>query len=187
MYIALTNIDASTGVLCTVEPMRTGPALPQVKGFVFDWDNQSIYPIDCSANGTYLETPLYYGTCDDDADTTLTGVVTVLTAEEYNTAKQAEYAARWIYFGASVTEKSVSGDVATLTTETADGGPNLFQVGDLVTVGGIDATFDGDFTITAVTDTSFSYLLTAADLEPTPVDPAGYAQAKRHPVPTLVS
>lgn len=32
--------------------MKTGPAWPNVKGFQFEWDNQSIYPIECAPNGT---------------------------------------------------------------------------------------------------------------------------------------
>lgn len=94
MYIRITNIDAGTGVLCTDAPMRTGPTLPNVKGFVYQWETESIYPIDCAPDGTYLEMPLYYGTCDDDADTSLVGVVDVLTEEQYNAYKLAELEAR---------------------------------------------------------------------------------------------
>lgn len=94
MYIRLTNIDAATGVLCTDASMRTGPALPNVKGFVFEWENESIYPIDCTPDGAYLEMPLYYGTCDDDADTSLVGVVGVLTKEQYDALWAAELEAR---------------------------------------------------------------------------------------------
>ena len=97
MYIQLTNIDADTGVLCTQEPMRTGPALPEVKNFQFIFANESIYPIDTNADGSYAEMPLYYGTCDDDADTTLTGVVKVLSEVEFNADKQAEHQARRPY------------------------------------------------------------------------------------------
>jgi hypothetical protein len=97
MYIRLTNIDAATGVLCTDEPMRTGPALPNVKGFVYEWDNESIFPIDCDATGRYTEMPLYYGTCDDDADTSLVGVVSVLTEAEFNQLKYDEFYARRPY------------------------------------------------------------------------------------------
>lgn len=186
MYIAITNIDSETKILCTEAPMRNGPALPDIKGFQYDWNNQSIYPIDCNSEGIYLETPLYYGTCDDDADISLTGVVTTLTIEEYNSAKTAEYAARWEYINTTVIEKSVSATVATLTTHNQDGSPNGFQVGNEVMINGIDATFDGTYIITDVTDTSFSYELTAADLEPTTVDPVGFAQTRFHPIPTLI-
>jgi len=97
MYIQITNIDAITGVLCTEEPMRTGPALPNVKGFEFIFQNESDFPIASNSDGSYSEMPLYYGTCDDDADTTLTGVLKVLSQVEFNADKQAEHQARKPY------------------------------------------------------------------------------------------
>ena len=97
MYIQLTNIDADTGILCTQAPMRTGPALPNVKGFQFIFAKESAYPIACNADGSSSEAPLYYGTCDDDADTSLTGVLKVLSEVEFNADKQAEHQARKPY------------------------------------------------------------------------------------------
>ena len=97
MYIQLTNIDADTGILCTEAPMRTGPVLPKLKGFQFIFAKESAYPIDTNADGSYAEMPLYYGTCDDDADTSLTGVVKVLSEVEFNADKQAEHQARKPY------------------------------------------------------------------------------------------
>lgn len=94
MYIQITNVDAQTGILCTEEPMRTGPALPDIKGWQFIFANQSDYPIATNSDGSYAETPRYYGICDDDADTTLTGVLGILTEEEFNTAKETEHQAR---------------------------------------------------------------------------------------------
>ena len=49
MHIQLTNIDAQTGILCTEAPMRTGPALPNVKGFQFIFQNESAFPIASNA------------------------------------------------------------------------------------------------------------------------------------------
>jgi len=97
MYIKLTNIDAATGILCTKEPMRTGPTIPNVKGFQFIFAEESKYPLACNSDGSYAEMPLYYGTCDDDADTTLVGVVKVLTEAEFNADKEAEHQARKPY------------------------------------------------------------------------------------------
>jgi hypothetical protein len=97
MYIQITNIDADTGILCTEAPMRTGPALPNVKGFQFIFQNESDFPIATTPDGSYAKTPLYYGTCDDDADTTLVGVVKVLTQVEFDADKQAEHQARKPY------------------------------------------------------------------------------------------
>ena len=97
MYIQLTNIDAQTGILCTEAPMRTGPAIPNVKGFQFIFQNESDFPIASNPDGSLSTAPLLYGTCDDDADTTLTGVVKVLTEVEFNANKQAEHQARKPY------------------------------------------------------------------------------------------
>jgi hypothetical protein len=97
MYIQLTNIDAQTGILCTQEPMRTGPALPNVKGFEFIFQNESDFPIASNPDGSLSTAPLLYGSCDDDADTTLVGVLKVLTEAEFNADKQAEHQARKPY------------------------------------------------------------------------------------------
>ena len=71
---------------------------------------------------------------------------------------------------ASVTNKALTSNVATLTA-TAHG----FSVGMTVDVSGVDATFDGSYTITAVTTNTFSYAKTATDVASTPVSPAGTA------------
>lgn len=97
MYIQITNIDATTGILCTEAPMRTGPAIPNVKGFQYNFAKESVYPIDTNVDGSYAEMPLYYGACDDDADTTLVGVVKVLTEAEFNADKETEHQARKPY------------------------------------------------------------------------------------------
>jgi hypothetical protein len=93
-HIILTEIDAVTKIPCTVEPQRTGPSLPAVKGWVYIWHDQSTWPVEVSSNGTYLRAPKYYGTCDDDANTSVAGVLQVLTTEEYQTLKTIEYQAR---------------------------------------------------------------------------------------------
>jgi hypothetical protein len=60
----------------------------------------------------------------------------------------------------SVTNKALTSNVATITTSEAHG----FAVGNTVFVSGVDATFDGTYTITAVTPTTFSYAKTASDV-----------------------
>jgi hypothetical protein len=97
MYIQITNIDADTGILCTQAPMRTGPALPNVKGFQFIFQNESAFPIASNADGSLSTAPLLYGTCDDDADTSLVGVLKVLSQVEFDADKQAEHQARKPY------------------------------------------------------------------------------------------
>jgi hypothetical protein len=97
MYIQITNIDADTGILCTQAPMRTGPAIPNVKGFQFIFQNESDFPIASNPDGSLSTAPLLYGTCDDDADTSLVGVLKVLSQVEFDAAKQAEHQARKPY------------------------------------------------------------------------------------------
>lgn len=97
MYIQITNIDAQTKKLCTLEPMRTGPDIPAVKGFQFIFQNESKFPIVSNLDGSLTNPPLLYGICDDDADTSLEGVLKVLTEVEFNADKEAEHEARKPY------------------------------------------------------------------------------------------
>lgn len=61
----------------------------------------------------------------------------------------------------SVSNKALTANVATITTTTAHG----FLAGDTVIVAGVDATFDGTFTIlSAPTTTTFTYAKTAANV-----------------------
>lgn len=62
---------------------------------------------------------------------------------------------------ATVTNKALTSNVATLTTSAAHG----LSIGMLITVTGVDATFNGDYTITTVpTTTTFTYAKTATDV-----------------------
>lgn len=71
---------------------------------------------------------------------------------------------------ASVNLKSLTSNVATLTTSSAHG---LF-VGDSVTVTSVDSTFNGTYTITAVpSSVSFRYAKTASNVASTAVSPVG--------------
>ena len=97
MYICITEVDAVTKIVCTAEPQRTGPSMPAVKGYTHLWHDSSTWPVETASNGAYLRAPRYYGTCDDDADTTIAGVLQVLTFEEYQALKTAEHQARKPY------------------------------------------------------------------------------------------
>ena len=68
IYLSITQIDAVTGIICTAEPMRTGPAYPQIKNCNIYWCNKSTWPIATTAEGAHTVAPLFFGTCDDDAD-----------------------------------------------------------------------------------------------------------------------
>ena len=102
MFISITEIDAKTGILCTEQPMTTGPAFPVIKGLSIQWVDQSHWPIQCSSTGVYMTAPKYYCTCDDDADLNVVGILSTHTEEEFNSLKYAEFYARshpasWVF------------------------------------------------------------------------------------------
>ena len=72
---------------------------------------------------------------------------------------------------ADVSSKSLTNNVATLTTSAA----HEFSNGDEVVVAGVDATFNGTYTITGTTSNTFTYAKTAANVGSTVVSPTGTA------------
>jgi len=94
MHICVTEVDKDTRIPCTVEPQRTGPSMPDVKGLTILWADLSAWPIELAADGTYLQAPKYYGICDDDADTSIPGVLEIITEAEFLQRKDAEILAR---------------------------------------------------------------------------------------------
>lgn len=73
---------------------------------------------------------------------------------------------------ATVNNKQLTSNVATLTTVAAHG----FSVGEVVTVTGVDSTFNGQATITSIpSSTRFSYAKTATNVDSTAVSPTGLA------------
>lgn len=94
MYICVTEVDAITGVPCTIEPQRNGPSMPSVKNLQIKWVNSSAWPIKTNAQGVYESAPKYFGTCDDDADTAIAGVLEVLSEQDFLLRRQEEFEAR---------------------------------------------------------------------------------------------
>lgn len=90
--------------------MRTGPSYPQIKNCNIVWCNKSTWPIATTAEGTHTRAPLFFGTCDDDVDLTIAGVVATYTEVEYQALKFAEHQARKPY-------ASWVGDFETMTWE----------------------------------------------------------------------
>ena len=72
---------------------------------------------------------------------------------------------------ASITNKELTDNVATLTTSAAHG----YSSGDTVVVTGVDATFNGSYTLSAVTTNTFSYSKTASNVASAAVSPEGAA------------
>lgn len=94
MYICVTEVDSKTKILCTKEPQRTGPSMPNIAGLKLDWTDSSTWPVELDTDGTYLRAPRYYGTCDDNANINIEGVLEVLSKEEYFERKTQEFEAR---------------------------------------------------------------------------------------------
>lgn len=80
---------------------------------------------------------------------------------------------------ATVSNKALASDVATLTTSAAHG----FLVGQTVTVAGVDSTFNGNYTISATSSNTFSYTKVANAVSST----SASGSATRGPGYTAVS
>ena len=75
----------------------------------------------------------------------------------------------------SINNKALTSNVATLTTTEAHG----LCTGMEITITGVDATFNGSYTITGVpTTTTFTYAKTATNVTSTPVSPVGTGVAE---------
>jgi len=84
-------------------------------------------------------------------------------------------------FTKSVTNKSLTSNVATLTV-----GTHSIRVGMPVVITGVDATFNGTYTVTAVTGTTFSYAKTASNVTSAVVSPSGTVVAGKTGAGNLV-
>jgi hypothetical protein len=113
IYLSITQIDANTGIICTSEPMRTGPSYPQIKNCDIVWCDKSTWPIPTTSEGAHTRAPLFFGTCDDDADLTVSGVVATYTAQEYQALKTAEHQARKPYPSWIGNEETMTWDAPT--------------------------------------------------------------------------
>jgi len=76
--------------------------------------------------------------------------------------------------------KSITSNVATLSI-----GSHSYAAGNVVTVTGVDATFNGTYTITAVAATTISYAKTASDLSQTAA--TGTVQVLFNTSPTIIA
>ena len=75
----------------------------------------------------------------------------------------------------SINNKALTSNVATLTTTAAHG----LCTGMVITITGVDATFNGTYTITGVpTTTTFTYAKTASNVSSTAVSPVGTGVAE---------
>ena len=84
-YIKFTYVDAVTGISIASEPAANGPVFPPVAGLEFVWARESRYPTDV---------PEFFGTCPEDADTQIDGVLGVYVQQDWETMRDDEMRAR---------------------------------------------------------------------------------------------
>lgn len=84
-YIVFTYVDAVTGIPVTQAPATNGPVFPQLPGLQFVRAQESRYP---------TLTPRFFGTVDDEADTSTQGVLEEMTAQSWAAAIAEELKAQ---------------------------------------------------------------------------------------------
>ena len=84
-YIKFTYVDSITGISISKQPAVNGPAFPTVTGLEYAWARESRYPTDV---------PEFFGTCPEDADTQVDGVLGVYLQADWETMRKDEMRAR---------------------------------------------------------------------------------------------
>ena len=110
-------------------------------------DSVTVANVDATFNGTYTVTAV------DQSAKTFRYAKTAGNVAPTNIGK-VDY---------TVTNKSLNSNVATLTTSAT----HAMVVGTIVVVSGVDSTFNGQYTVTAVTSNTFSYAKTASNVTST--------------------
>ena len=84
-YIKFTYVDAITGISVAKQPATNGPVFPTVAGLEFAWARESQYPTDV---------PEFFGTCPDDSNVQVDGVLGVYAQADWETMREDEMRAR---------------------------------------------------------------------------------------------
>lgn len=84
-YIKFTYVDAVTGTSITTEPAANGPVFPDIDDLEFAFARESQYPTNV---------PEFFGTCPDNADTEVEGVLGVYNQTDWETMRDDEMLAR---------------------------------------------------------------------------------------------
>ena len=84
-YIKFTYVDAITGISVDKQPAPNGPVFPPVAGLEFVWARESRYPTDV---------PEFFGTCPDDSNVQVDGVLGVYVQADWETMREDEMRAR---------------------------------------------------------------------------------------------
>lgn len=84
-YIKFTYVDTVTGLPITDAPATNGPTFPPVIGLEFAWARESRYP---------TAVPEFFGTCSDDANIDVHGVLGELSPSDWDSALAEEVSTR---------------------------------------------------------------------------------------------
>ena len=84
-YFKFTYVDAITGISVAKQPAPNGPVFPNVEGLTFHWARESRYPTDV---------PEFFGTCPEDSDTDVSGVLGTYVQQDWETMREDEMRAR---------------------------------------------------------------------------------------------
>ena len=84
-HLKFTYVDSATGVPVTDAPAANGPKFPDVEGLEFVWARESRYPTDV---------PEFFGTCPDESDAEVPGVLAVLPQQDWEVMRDDEMRAR---------------------------------------------------------------------------------------------
>lgn len=157
----LTQMEITPGVnvhieIPTASTSPTTGALTVVGGVGIQGDVNIQGSITFGGSGTQLTSE----NIAVNAPFIFTGADSVSLTNDLGLVTEGKYTLPGLIPTRTVVNKSLVNNVATLQTSV----PHLFLVGDSVVVAGIDATFNGTYTITAVTSDTFSYAKTAGNV-----------------------
>ena len=181
-YLGYMMIGTSKGVRAAVVSeqdgsIKYGPLIVETSQPVYDFSARNSF-IWCATGvgenpglirinlGEQIE-PLVFAYANDLYDDVYTGLKT--TACGFVGDSDVQIFCTAANNAGTITNKALTSNVATLTTSAAHG----LAVGDSIWVEGVDATFNGKYTVTAVpTTTTFTYAKTAANVASTVVSSA---------------
>ena len=84
-HIKFTYVDSITSTSVAKQPATNGPVFPAVADLEYVWARESAYPTDV---------PEFFGTCPDDANTQIDGVLGVYLQADWETMCEDEMRAR---------------------------------------------------------------------------------------------
>jgi len=73
-YLKFTYVDSATGISVASDPSMHGQKFPEVAGLAFVWARESAYP---------TAVPELFGTCPDDSDTQIDGVLGIYSQADF--------------------------------------------------------------------------------------------------------